>query len=65
MKIKSQTGFMTPGQFDELWKQFEAKVRLVDPDAFHTEGGEERFTAPVESLERLLRDVLIRRKTRS
>jgi len=65
MKIKSQTGFVTPEQFNELWNQFEAKARLVDPDAFHVEGGEERYTASVESLEGLLRDVLVRRKTRS
>ncbi len=51
MRIKSQTGFITPEQFDELWNQFEAKTRLVDPDAFHVEGGEERYTASVESLE--------------
>ena len=62
MTIKSRTGFITPEQFDELWKQFEAKARVNDPDAFHFEGGEERFTASVGGLKELLRDVSIRRK---
>lgn len=65
MIIKSRTGFLTPEQFDELWKQFEAKARVVDPDAFHTECGEERFTAPVDGLKDLLRDVSIQRKSGS
>ncbi|QBE66344.1 hypothetical protein [Pseudoduganella lutea] len=65
MKIRSRTGLiMTPEQFDELWKQFEANAKLVDPDAFHVEGGEERFTASMDGLKGLLRDVIVRRKTK-
>ena len=63
MIVKFRTGFITPEQFDELWTQFETKARAVDPNAFHIEGGEERYTAPVDGLKDLLRHVSIQRKS--
>jgi len=63
MTVKSRTGFITPEQFEELWTQFETKARSVDPDAFHIKGGEERYTAPVDGLKDLLREVSFQRKS--